>query len=337
MRCRRSAFTIVELLVVIAIIGLLVALLLPAVQAARESARAIQCKNNLKQITLACLNHEAAHQHFPTGGWGYRWVGDAASGFAENQPGGWAYNILPYMEASDLRALGGAIREDLATMQPISADREQAMVRLVTTPLGGFMCPSRRPVQGYPFVDASFPFLAWNARRCLAADSSGVKCWVARGDYRANAGNVSASDQTGPPPIVLDEHDWLQVRQNGVIFQRSVINVKHITDGTSHTLLVGEKALAIRDYDTGEHSADDQCLFTGHDRDNAGYTATAADEIYEPLYDAEIENSDRADFRFGGPHRAGMHASRCDGSVETISFEIDESAFSVLGRRNDGR
>ena len=102
-RQHNRGFTLVELLVVIAIIGILIALLLPAIQAAREAARRMQCSNNLKQIGQACLSHVDSLKFFPTGGWGWGWAGEASRGFGPGQPGGWAYNILPYMELKRLQ------------------------------------------------------------------------------------------------------------------------------------------------------------------------------------------------------------------------------------------
>ena len=101
-RVAERGFTLVELLVVIAIIGILVALLLPAVQAAREAARRTQCINHLKQLSLGCANHESTHKFFPSGGWGTDWVGDADKGTGEGQPGSWLYSVLPFIEEQAL-------------------------------------------------------------------------------------------------------------------------------------------------------------------------------------------------------------------------------------------
>ena len=101
-----KGFTLVELLVVIAIIGILVALLLPAIQAAREAARRSQCQNNLKQLALGCLQHHDTFGMLPSGGWSWHWTGDPDMGFGREQPGSWLYHILPFIEEDDLHAAG---------------------------------------------------------------------------------------------------------------------------------------------------------------------------------------------------------------------------------------
>ena len=132
----RRGFTLVELLVVITIIGILIALLLPAVQSAREAARALQCKNNVKQMALACLTHESIRGHFPASGWtyGYRYVGDPDRGFSDDQPGGWHYNILPYMELANLHDLGKGLSD---------AARRETGKQICGTVVSTFICPSR--------------------------------------------------------------------------------------------------------------------------------------------------------------------------------------------------
>src|SRR5215475_14850341 len=105
-KSKASAFTLVELLVVIAIIGILIALLLPAVQAAREAARRSQCRNNLKQLGLGAQNHLSTQKTFPSGGWGFSWVGDPDRGYGVQQPGGWTFSLLAFIEEQQIHDLG---------------------------------------------------------------------------------------------------------------------------------------------------------------------------------------------------------------------------------------
>lgn len=139
-------FTLVELLVALAIIGVLLGLLAPAVQMAREASRRTACSNNLKQLGLAAKMHVDAHGIFPTGGWGAGWIGDPDGGFGPKQPGGWIYNVLPYLEQQALRDLGRG--------EPPAAKRETC-VQLLQSPLALFHCPTRRAVQLYPYTGKS--------------------------------------------------------------------------------------------------------------------------------------------------------------------------------------
>ena len=133
-------FTLVELLVVIAIIGILIGLLLPAVQSAREAGRIIQCRNNVKQLALACLAHEEAQRYLPAGGWGFRCLGVASKGFGPGQSGGWIYSILPNLDQDALFSGGGA------------TDPATAMTNLIQTPLAVLYCPTRRACRTYPEI-----------------------------------------------------------------------------------------------------------------------------------------------------------------------------------------
>ncbi len=173
-------FTLVELLVVISIIGILVALLMPAVNSARESGRRAQCSNNLHQLAAACLAHETKYTFLPTGGWGYAWVGNPDRGYGKRQPGGWQYNILNFIDQNDLHDLGTGSNGDWATLT--GGSMMSQFVKRSQTPVAVLNCPSRRRLQTFPY-SAGFTMCNETSMR-----TAGV---AARGDYAANAGDQS--------------------------------------------------------------------------------------------------------------------------------------------------
>ena len=348
MKIHRFGFTLVELLVVIAIIGVLVALLLPAVQAAREAARRSQCKNNLKQIGVAFLNHESAQGHLPTSGWGWFWQGDPDKGYGKNQPGGWAYNILAFMEQQPIRSLGKGFNGTGA-----AAEQRPDLLPVVTTPIPVFNCPTRRAAITYPApFNSIIPFLARNLGACVAPE-----CNLARSDYAGNSGNVHdpqegwGSADSGPTDLAkINEHDWLfepggnYVMQNGITYQRSEVRFAHITDGASHTALAGEKYINPDRYFDGMSQGDDQNIFNGHDWDVNRYTAMGATSSGTPVVPLTPSRQrpplqDQPGFesvsRFGSAHAGGFQMAFCDGSVRFLSYDIDAETWRLHGGRDD--
>jgi prepilin-type N-terminal cleavage/methylation domain-containing protein len=314
----QRGFTLVELLVVIAIIGILIALLLPAVQAAREAARRTQCINNLKQIGLAFQNHEMSVRHFPTGGWGYLWVGDPARGFGERQPGGWVFNILPFVEESTLYNLAkGATGAAKATL----------MTRMNAQAISIVYCPTRRAPVAYPYKLFTTPH------------NANVTDSVCKSDYAANGGDGpwGAPFYTGPATLTEGDtpgaYAWQPDVETGICHQRSKVTVRQITDGLSKTYLVGEKTITPENYVNGLDNGDDQSALSGADIDLVRWTQNYRSNKFAPWPDTPgVEQY----FRFGSAHPGILNMALCDGSVRAIDYSVDPETHRRLGNREDG-
>jgi prepilin-type N-terminal cleavage/methylation domain-containing protein len=304
----RPAFTLIELLVVLAIIALLLFLLLPAVQAVREAASRTQCANNLKQLSLACLNHESTYGRLPTGGWGFFWNGDPDRGSDRRQTGGWAYNVLPFVEQDNLYRMGAGLPD---------AQKRAAIAQRLATPLALFNCPTRR--KGGPWPKS-------NSDRYYDCDAPAL---LARSDYAANAGDQAADEFFGGPGSLAEGDNpgfnWPSTDGlTGVLFQRSEIRFKDITRGSSNVYLLGEKYLNPADYFTGRDYADNESLYTGFNNDNYRTTHDPPQRDTRGYANTQV---------FGSAHRAVAHMAYCDGSVRAVPFSVDPEVHRMAGSR----
>jgi len=337
----RCGFTLIELLVVVAIIGILVSLLLPAVQSARESARRLQCSNHLKQMALGCLNHESAHGILPSGGWGHLWVGDPDLGSGSSQPGGWTYSLLDFVEQNQVRAIGAGLT---------GADKKQALKQLKTTTVPLFHCPSR-----------SAGGLSFAPERSVNADQP-TDHMVAKTDYAANGGcampDITTEDQEGRPAgprlrcAEFYPHPYfcggLYSREqaskfDGVVVPRFGVELSEITDGAARTMLISERFLHV-DYHDPDHganlAADNNSMYQGYEWDTIRWASSyvnPADGSMPGMPKPDTEDPrEPATYRFGSSHPGVFLAANCDGSVHVLTFEIDPKRWEQLGSRNDG-
>ena len=333
-------FTLVELLVVITIIGILIALLLPAVQAAREAARIVQCSNNLKQLSLAMLTFEEANGHLPSGGWGYGWVGDPDRGVGIEQPAAWIYSILPQLDQIPLFELGSDGNPDAWTSTQLAG-----CAATIQTPLTMMNCPTRRSPVVYAIGATPPPLYSSNGQH--TPFGAGAVTAVARGDYAACAGdepnpcaNWRGPDTLSDAATLTRNNTWL-LQPNpleystGVCYRRSEVTLAQITDGLSQTYMLGEKYLSPLYYTNGVAGSDNESMYAGFDNDNhrTTYYNPADVPTHTPRQDTE---GYAAGFLFGSAHASGCNMSYCDGSVTFVNYSIDPTIHMYLGNRKDG-
>jgi prepilin-type N-terminal cleavage/methylation domain-containing protein/prepilin-type processing-associated H-X9-DG protein len=341
---RASAFTLVELLVVIAIIGILVALLLPAIQAAREAARRSGCSNNLKNLGLAALNHHDVMKHFP--------VSDGASYTAESPPGvqqsgaGWILNTLPQLEEQTLydqfKAGGGfegqyrsvAAKLSSSNFGLASTKNGISCPKLMQTQLQVLKCPSDPTDKPLHSDQSEWPVPV------AVTDYKGVLDDTFLGQGSAFGGTVGnngpgiqyiSGNYDEPPPDYYkdgpnDCHNNLRCR--GIFFRQSFqkpVKIASVTDGTSHTFMIGENLPDYDNHSTAFYGNGDWC------------------SCNLPLNN--LLNVDPATLNlafwwdqqsFRSRHPGGAQFCLVDGSVRFVAETIDNQTYRVACTRNGG-
>ena len=298
----RKGFTLIELLVVIAVIGILVSLLLPAVQQVRESARRTECANNIRQIGLALQNYQSATRKLPMG-----WQVDDVSGISDEQEGlpgwGWAARILPHLEQ------GNIYREFDFSLNADDEEFEETREYVIAT----FLCPS----------DPSPEIMEWD--------------WISEeyGDDHDDDDDQSGFvHDTEPPREVLFvsrnnysgvfgsiELEGNERNGNGLFFENSQVRPRDITDGLSHTMMCGER-LATRGTVT----------WVGADPnipEGAARIVGVADHVVNDADSGHFED-------FASAHPIGAMFLLADGSTHFLPNTIDLQVYQALASRAGG-
>jgi len=327
----RSAqgFTLVELLVVIAIIGILVALLLPAIQAAREAARRTQCQSNIRNVALAVLNYESSNEIFPMGMTFEPTAANRNSIDRLRQFGpNWMIAVLPYLEEQPLYDTFD-FSLPINSLTPLDETNRNRTARGSEIPV--LLCPSD----------------PYNRVFYQGASGSGHGDNWARGNYAGNAGGadiypgVSENRMSGP-----DSPGWKNDRKRGVMGCNTSVPLRRIIDGTSKTILVGEIRAGVNSGDARGvwalgHAGPSLIAGYGSNGDDNGPNVCnpRADDIY---YSGTCESPEAIDLlrdecmtcdavnyfaqqTVRSTHVGGAFVAMCDGSVTFVSDDVETS------------
>ena len=343
-----KAFTLVELLVVIAIIGVLVALLLPAVQAAREAARRSSCQNNLKQLSLATQLYEGSYGKLPTG--------------ARNEEGSmWSYYIMPFIEqenAQEMMSIGDnstsnyqwGVQNSNYTRDFLLNNPRYTNVLLCETRVAVFQCPS----VGIPT----------GGQHDLSGDGYHVLSRMPCSYLGVASGLAANQNQSDPHGVRMGQLDGVLYGSSERTGGLEQVEYRQIEDGLSNTLLFGEAVHDVQRHsdrgsrresrfgDLKDHwyfGSDDidwslsasergvdlsECLgSTGVPINFHTQFRNGIDPCRAPSGSAESEACQKLQLSFGSEHPGGMLGARCDGSVDWFGEGIDDTIWSDLGTR----
>lgn len=285
-RENRPGFTLVELLVVMAVIGILISLILPAVQQAREAARRKTCANNLKQIALGLHNTHELQGRFPPG-----WIGN--TGYQAEWA--WTSFMLPQLEQQNLFE-----QLDVSGTPLHQVFNDPNRIELLKTPLPVFRCPSDTTPTLLPGGDPSFP----NVDRIFDCSTCPTGFEPSASNYVGNSGFFDQSNQ---------------FRNNGIFFGTHTTSLRDITDGTSNTLLVGEREARCRSGSwIGVRNP------PGEDMWGTYYVrARVSIRLNDPRKSGDPDFFNACTEGFSSKHPGGAHFALCDGSVRFINDNID--------------
>ncbi|MCA9184242.1 MAG: DUF1559 domain-containing protein [Pirellulaceae bacterium] len=308
---QHNGFTLVELLVVIAIIGILVALLLPAVNSAREAARRTNCQSNARQIGIALINFESAHRVFPASGWTTVGPGNPAGRYV-----GWRPTILPFVEQTALHSI----------YDPQLNWWEGSNLVVAAVPVPLFRCPST------PIRNDILSAVAHGPRPAMTFSNP-----LAPTDYEALMGVQPASINPHLSVSIYDGNNRF-----GIMHRNSRVAMKHIRDGSSHTLAVVECAGRPEIYRNGQlhpELANDQGIGWA-DSEGAfsldGASGNGDDEGCGPAGGCNVAINARNDNEIYSFHSGIAMLLFGDAHVEFVSADISLPTVAALSTRNAG-
>ena len=326
---KRNGLTLVELLVVFTVIGILTAILLPAVSAAREAARRMQCSNNLKQIGLGLTTYHNTHSTFPPGH-----IANTNTG-GDGRSWGWGALLLPFVEQE---ALAEKLNTTKRSFDAVASSRRS--VDLLRTNVSLYRCPSdpgddlSHPYRSI-FISASDqtqdsvdPSPAWGLAAHIFQPPSMkgpvLGAQIAKSNYIGSIGSLWKPSRK----------NWGDVdfQGNGLFGRNSDRGIAEIFDGTSNTLAVGERCM--RNY-AGVWAGGNSWQGCGF-ADNQMVLGTAFYPINDLPVTQNLDCDGRGSANFSSYHDQGVQFLFVDGSVHFLSQHIDTSVFRNLAQRDDG-